>query len=505
MMGIERGMGSLARRSFLRSAALWCLGITASQALTACLRQVVVEKVIEKQVTKVVKEVVRETVIVETTPRVIEKTIEVEKTVEIEKLVTAIPALKDRVLITADVMDYSWTHFAMLKSAAFEELFPNIALKWRSLSGWHDYPRVVETLNASGQSGDLLEGPPGDLLAHWAERKFIRPLDEIISAEGFDASGIFWSMLASCRYRGQRIGLPYIGNAGENILLYNRRLFDEANLTRPNLSSTLDDLTKMGIALTRDRDGDGKSDQFGLALRFGLPSAYPTLHLFGAKLFSENSRECALNTPAGIEYLRWVHEQIHVHKLAPVPPQVEGSAVEMLRSGTVAMLRHSFRTFATLSASGERREIGATLFPKHPISGRVGTLASGLAYCIGQRSAIPNEVFQWCKFMSSREMGVQMFLGGYADPGCRSASWEDPRVLELYPLCAQVAGVADTAEVERLPWNLRLAECLDVWNRGIIPLAFDECTPEECASQIAQEINKVLALSPEQKETLWPR
>ncbi len=490
-------MGGLTRRSFLRHVAMVGTGITSASFLSACLRQVVVEKVVEKQVTKVVKEVVRETVIVESTPKVIE----VEKTVQVEKLVTAIPALKGKAIIVADVMSYGWTQCAMLRSAAFEELFPNIGIRWRSLSGWHEYPRKVATLYASGELGDLVEGPPGDLLSYWAEQRLIRPLDEIINADGFDLSGIFWSTLASLRYRNQRIGLPFIGNAGENVLLYNKRLFDEAGITYPNPGWTLDDLGKAGTALTRDSDGDGRNDQYGLAVRYSLPGAYPTLHLFGARLFSENGLECTLNGPAGIEFLRWIQQQIYERKLAPNPAQVEGGAVEMLQAGTVAMLRNSFRTYATLlSVPGKQREIGAALFPKHPASGQTGTLASGLAYCISQRSEIPGEVFQWCKFMSSRDMGVQMCLGGYGDPGCRSASWKDPRVVELYPLCAQIADTVDGAEIERLPWNLRLAECLDIWNRELVPLMFNERSPEECAGRITQEINKVLALPPERGE-----
>ena len=173
----------------------------------------------------------------------------------------------------------------------------------------------------------------------------------------------------------------------------------------------------------------------------------------------------------------------------------------MLRTGRLAMLRHTFRSFVHLAPTTEgRREMGAALFPKHPTTGKVGTLASGIAYCITRKTEHPGEVFQWAKFMSTREMGVQMFLGGYADPGCRPASWKDPRILELYPICEQVAHAADDAEAERLPWNLRVAECLRVWNSGTTSLWLDEITPRECAKDLARQIQRVLA-QPMDRET----
>jgi len=169
--------------------------------------------------------------------------------------------------------------------------------------------------------------------------------------------------------------------------------------------------------------------------------------------------------------------------------------MEMFRTGSLATLRHSFRAFVELRRIAQQPgQVRGALLPRHPATGNLGTLASGMAYCITQKSDIPLEVFQWMKFMSSREMGVQMFLGDYAQPGCRTASWKDPRILESFPICAQVADAADTAEVEQLPWNLRTPECLAAWRKGIGLLLAGDTTPDECAKLLTRDVNKVLAL-----------
>ena len=465
-------------------------GALGACVLGACGQKVIeIEKVVEKEVTKVVKEIVRETVIVESTPQIIERTV--------EKLVTAVPSPKPKVVIVADVMNYGWTQFAMLISSAFEELLPNVTIRWNASSDWSAYPQRIALLAASGQLGDLLECPPGALLARWAQKRIVRPLDELLAADGFDTSGIFKSALRFSSYGGKQVGLPFLGHTGENVLLYNKELFDKAKLPYPRSDWTLDDLSRAAASLTGDHDGDGKTDQFGYDVRYELPGAYPMLSLFGASLLSQDGRQCLLHSETGIACLRWAQEQVRTHEIAPDPIHMERGSLEMLLNGRVAMLRHNFRALVELRRLNAT-DIQGVLFPKHPVTGKVGSFASGMMYCISQQSRVAGEVLQWIKFMSSREMGVQMFLGGYAEPGCRAASWKDERVLERFPICAQIASVAETAEVERLPANLRVGECLRAWNRRIAPLLLGEITPERCAEEIASEVADILARLPEE-------
>lgn len=499
-LAVER-MKRLTRRSFLRGTSALCLRLTGAAALTGCAGRVVqVERVIEKEVTKIVTEVVRQTVVVERAPHVIEKTV--------EKVITIAPAPKPGVTLVADVTNYGWTQFAMLVSPTFGEMFPNLTMKWRSPSDWREYPRRIAALHASGQLGDLVETPPGVLPVRWAQQGVIRPLDDIIADDGFDTSGILKGPLRAYLYQGKQMGLPFIGNAGENLLLYGKGLFDEAGVSHPTPDWTLDDLHGAAEALTRCNPQDGRVAQFGYAIRYRLPGAYPMLHLFGANLFSRGGLRSTLSSPNAIHCLTWAHDLVHVAGLAPSPPQVESGPLGMFRAGRLAMLRYDLRALVNLGRTmQDGEEIGSVVFPRQAVTGKAGTSASGMAYCISQKTAFPHEAFQWVKFMSSREMGVQLFLGDYADPGCRMASWKDPRVVELYPVCAQIADAANAAESARLPWNLRVRECLDAWNRGIGPLWFDEITPEVCASTIAREIDRVLAYPMEESssEALWLR
>jgi ABC-type glycerol-3-phosphate transport system substrate-binding protein len=460
------------------------LGLASGSALGGC-RQRVVERVVEKEITKVVTKVVRETVIVEKTlaapPR------------------TTPPALapRSRTPVVADVLNYSWAQFAMLMTPTFEEMFPSIRMFWRTLSDWRSYPQRIAALRASDQLGDLVECPPGTLLAQWARQGLTQPLDEIIQAEGFDTQSVFRSALQAGSHQGALHGLCFISHAGENLLLYRSDLIEAADLAPPQATWTLDDLQRAALALTRDRHGDGKPDQFGYSNASDLPSAYPLLHLFGASLLSADGRRATLENEAGRACLRWLQQQVQSHRYAPSPAQMEGGAWSMFLAGKAAMVRSSFRVFVETSRSaGRRLPLGATLFPRLSSSGHAAAMLGGMAYAISQRSNAAREAFQWIKFMSSREMGVQLFLGGYADPGCRPASWDDPRVVELFPLSSAIATTLQDAPLPHLPANLREADCLAAWNERIGGLLAGEATPEQIAAEIGSAVQRALNQPP---------
>jgi len=454
--------------------------------VAACARRVVeVERVVEKEVTTVITEIVRETVIVQGTPQI------VERTIPVPMVVTAQPTARPRVALVADVMDYGWTAFGRAMAPAFEEMFPSIRMEWRSPSDWGRYAEHVATLAAAGQLGDLVEAPFGTLLVEWFDRGLVRPLDDVVADERFDTSGIFAGALSACRRGGHLAAVPLLCHAGDCLLVYRRSILDAVGVDPPTSDWVLADLVQAAGAVTRGL-GAERPPIYGYGDDYRLPAAYPAMRAFGAELLDSEGRACAIQSPEGLAYLGWLSDAMHVERIAPRPHEVEGSLAGMFADGRLAMVRSDLmRLVALRHPDGD--EVEGTLLPARESEGPHGAVAQGMAYCITAQSQHPTEAFQWIKYMSGREMGVQMFLRGYAEPGCRSASWDDPRVLERCPTCAREAEVAETAEPERLPWNLRLAECLRAWHEETDRLARDDSSPEACAAAIHARVNALLA------------
>lgn len=474
-------MSHLSRRRVLQAAAGILAGCLQPAGLTACLTPIQVERVVEREVTKIV----RETVVVEGTPRVVEKA--VERVVTVTPPPT--PSPRAQTVLIADVMDYGWTRLGQQLTPAFEEIFPHLAIEWRSPTPWPDYPQRIATLAAAGQLGDLVEAPPGALLASWARQGVTQPLDEAIEAENLDTDAFLGGTWKACRDGDAQVGLPFIAHPGPCLLLHHPGPFEQAQIAPPAESWVLDDLQAAALALP----------PFGLALNAELPSAYAWLDLFGARLLSADGRRCALESEEGLACLQWLQDQTHRHGTAPLPHHVMRGPLHMLQNGMAAMLRETFSALMLLAPTREGRPaLGATLFPRFDgHTARRGAVASGLAYAITRHSERVREAMQWIKFMSSRETGVQLLLTGYGEPGCRRASWTDPRVLAAYPICGPLAEVAEVAPPEPLPWNLDTAACLQAWNRRMPELLSGALSPAEAAACIREEIDAALA-SPEQ-------
>ncbi|NLG50953.1 MAG: extracellular solute-binding protein, partial [Chloroflexi bacterium] len=276
------------------------------------------------------------------------------------------------------------------------------------------------------------------------------------------------------------------------LLVYNKQAFDAVDEPYPQDGWTLDDLVAAGRRLSRDTDGSGRADRLGYAVRYNDLDAYPLLHLFGGRFFSQDGRTCQLGSAEALACVRWIYDQVHTNRIAPGPAQMVGGPLSMFHRGQVAMLRQTLREFASLRGADGAEDYEAVPFPRHPVTGKVAALSSSLSYGISRAATSAHGALQWIKFMSSREMGVQMFLGGYSYPGCRLASWQDARVVGEYPICAQLAEVADTAENEGLPWNLRLADCLAIWNDQMTRLWYGALTPEDCVARIVEGVDEVL-------------
>lgn len=128
-------------------------------------------------------------------------------------------------------------------------------------------------------------------------------LDEFFpqSREAFQLGGIQYAM-------------PW--NGFPVVLFYNKTLFDQANLEYPQSDWTWDDLIQAGKVLTKDLDGDGNIDQFGINITASWLNVVPVIWSFGGDLLSPDLMRCTLNEPAGLKGLHFFQDLIFKHKVS---------------------------------------------------------------------------------------------------------------------------------------------------------------------------------------------
>ena len=485
-------MRTIPRREILKRCAKTLGGLLAPIALAGCRRVVQVERLVpvEKEVTKIVREIVRETVIVGGTPRVVIATPQV-----IEKQVTAEPAPHPPGTLVIDALDYGWTQFAMQMTPAFQEVFPNIKVQWRQVSDWRDHGQAIASSYVSGIAADVVDTLPGTLPALWRSQKMVRPLDDLLETEGFDSEGIFTPALESFRVADEQVGVPFVAHPGEGLLLHRPSLFAQAEVERPNDAWDLDDLDSVSAKFRSQADA-ARPAVFAHAIDLRLPDAYSLLHLFGGSLLTMDGRHCLADQREATECLSWAHEQIHVKRQTPAATEMVRSRLGMFQDGRLAMMRAGLYRADLMMGQSVDGDLGVSLFPSHPMQGRRGSLLSGVGYCISSETSLASEALLWIKYLCAREMGVQMFLSRYAEPGCRVASWTDPRVLDRFPLCVQLAELCETADQERLPWNLQTGACLEAWNEAWARLYTDGRSPEATSAAACRLMSLALEKPP---------
>ncbi len=102
-------------------------------------------------------------------------------------------------------------------------------------------------------------------------------------------------------------GLPWDGSAV--LMYYNKDLFDEAGIPYPEKDWTWEDFRRIAVRLTRDRDGDGRADQFGALLGFGWLDIEPIVWSFGARFLSPDAaRPAILDNEYAIEAAHFMQD-----------------------------------------------------------------------------------------------------------------------------------------------------------------------------------------------------
>ncbi|CUT03037.1 extracellular solute-binding protein [Candidatus Chrysopegis kryptomonas] len=156
----------------------------------------------------------------------------------------------------------------------------------------------------AGKGPDIVYGP-SDQIGPFEILQIIKPLEEIFDStfiDQFDPRGLLW-------YKGHlyQIG-DQIGN--HLFLLYNKKLV-------PKPPKTMSELIEIGKKLTKDIDGDGKIDQYGLVWNYTEPFFFiPFLTGFGGWVMDSLGNP-TLNTEATVKALNFVRELRDKYKIIP--------------------------------------------------------------------------------------------------------------------------------------------------------------------------------------------
>ena len=368
----------------------------------------------------------------------------------------------------------------------FMERYPHIEIRLENFA-WENILEKYQTQAAAGTLPDVFY-----VHCSWAQQ-FIRqgllmPLNSYIeSTPNFNMDDMFPVGLTPYRANGTLYGLPY--DAGPMALFYNKDMFDEAGLPYPTDDWVLDDLLDNAKKLTKDLNGDGRVDQWGISgtLTHETINA-PVLAGFGARLVNEDETETLVTTPEAAEAFKWWIALDTEHKVAPSPAQVS-AIVEPFTFGRVGMtfggswMMERWLRYGTFDAD-------VAHVPAGP-AGRYTTVA-GSGYGISASTKHAEAAWLYLSEYLSEE-GVKFMWGrtGRGSPSRLSAwpdfiqAWEGKNVRVFEEML--------NYGLFQRPISPAAPQAFNIINREIELMQLGRKSVEEGLQQIKKEVDAVLA------------
>ncbi len=246
-----------------------------------------------------------------------------------------------------------------------------------------------------------------------AELNAIRPLDDLLAASPL-RDEIDPALLETMQFQGHTWSVPFgANNAG---IFYRPALFEAAGITQ--LPKTWEELRQVAKQLTRDTDGDGRIDQYGMLLPLGKGEWtvfmwLPFLWSAGGELTNSQgaatSKDVNLVSEKAIAALQFWRDLIEDHSAVLSLPE-RGYEMNRFIAGKVAMQFSGPWTLGELKRTG----VDFRVFPM-PSEARQATVIGGenlfLFKTTPQRE---RAAFTFAEYVMGEEFQTQWAIGtGY--------------------------------------------------------------------------------------------
>ena len=385
----------------------------------------------------------------------------------------------------AGVADHS--AFQQTRIPMFRDRNSQIEVRHEDIPGGEMRTKLL-ILAAGGSIGDLAWNGTfvgsHELLA----KGTFQPVEKYIKADKFDTKPYLSASLDAQRFNGQIYGLPFIGHYGCNAIYFNQDLLAKTGVQPPPADAnwTTDDLLERARRINTSGSGQGFVPATGIQ-----ECGTAWLRTFGGELLSADGKKCLIDSPESLAALTWLHETVHKHRLA----ENYADTRKNFEEGALAMHQATLGVVAEfrLPASKTHQfKWAATVIPKGP-GGKRGTMGTGTGYALTKLSKEPEAAWEWTKFITNKENGIEQVFGGGGSPGARTDVWSDPKLLSLNPVFGLMVKVFGQPGPFHAPHNTRTDEINKAVDAALKPLWDGQTNPRDAARAAREAVDQILS------------
>ncbi|MBO8126962.1 MAG: extracellular solute-binding protein [Firmicutes bacterium] len=288
--------------------------------------------------------------------------------------------------------------------------------------------RLIELTGGSG-SVDGFMIMPGNSGLQYNQAGWLTPLEELannpkITSPDFSFDDFFAGTLKAGQFDGHQMTVPILSET--SLLAYRKDLFEKYGVKVP---TTMEELEAAAKKLTKDLDGDGKIDLYGITMRGKRAAATSQwvdfLHSFGGEWLDANGK-AAVNSKEAVAATKFYGDLIRKY----APPGGTNvhfqESIAYFTQGKAAMIYDANvfkKNYEDPKGSKVAGKVGYVLIPKGP-AGQVPHV-SGWHLSIASNSRNKEAAWLFIQWATNYENSLGALLAGV--PTARKAAWEDPK------------------------------------------------------------------------------
>lgn len=373
---------------------------------------------------------------------------------------------------------------------AFKAVEPEIDVQLVEASDRSDLIARLSTSIAGGN-------PPDVFLLNYrfygqfAAKGALEPVhDRFEASEEFEPEDFYEESLEAFRWEGEQMCIPQ--NISSLVVYYNRTMFREQGVAEPETGWQWRDLVEKAKVLTRDEDGDGAVDVYGLGVEASVIRLAPFVWSNGGELVDdlENPTRFTLDEVKATDAMGEFFALQRVHGVIPTEEELESEDDESRflngRSAMVLSSRRSTPVFRTIT------DFDWDIAPL-PILDRPAGILHSDAYCLTSGSEANDAAWAFMEFALGPE-GQRLAAGtGRTVPSLKAVANSDAFLgSDAKPANSRV--FLDTIPfIQRVP-NVSTWPEIEDATSGIFEVAmYDDLPPQVIAQQVDEATRDLFA------------
>lgn len=379
----------------------------------------------------------------------------------------------------------------------FEESHSGAKVDKELMPAGQNYFEKLQTVIAAGTAPDVFDMWEG-YVQPYAKNGALLQLDPFYEKDGRLKKEDIWpAALPVGTWNGDVYAQMIVVMAGPVGLFYNKQLFDEAGVKYPTNDWDWNAMREAALQLTKDTNGDGEPDQFGVTFETWFVPWLYWIWSNGGDTFNADETACTLDDPKAYEAIQFWADLMVKDVVAPGPSTLQamqGSA-NMFKTGQVAMyIGNNWDLWGMKEAATQGLEWGCCMSPKAN-NGNRAYYEHTSCYGIWTGSKVPNLAWEYCR---------DYVLDDECTAGRMTTERSVPAVKEMLHHFAtpdtEELGWMGIVEIMGDPNKLRYPGAGDKWDKisGIIQAELDlafigDRTAEEACKEAVPKVDDELA------------